>query len=317
MISEKKALESVLYSVINNDEEAIKHFKINPETLTRYKRLIKEKYQIEQLDQPNNLKKIRELYSDKELSAIANGGRIIPGKDKVPIIDFDGEYIKFGVISDTHYGSIYSDPEYTDYALDEFDRKDCDFVVHVGDVTEGMSNRAGHVYELSHIGYEKQREHAIEVLSKWKGKMYLISGNHDRWYIKSNGANIVKDIAEKLPDGEFLGHDEGNISLNGMAELRLWHGEDGNSYATSYRIQKVVESFTGGDKPHILVLGHVHKSLYVYDRHIHCVGAGSIQKQSKWMRGKRIAAHTGFWIIEAWINEGVSKFRQMWYPFYV
>ena len=266
---------------------------------------------------PENLRRIGEIYTDKELEAIAKGGRIIPGRDKVPIVSFDGEYVKFGVMSDSHYGSIYSDPNYTEMAFEEMDKENCSFIVHPGDVVEGMSNRAGHVYELSHIGYEAQKEHAIDILKQWNKKIYMVSGNHDRWYIKSNGANIVKDIADSLPDGEFIGHDEGNISLNGTVELRLWHGEDGNSYAVSYRIQKIIESLTGGDKPHILIAGHVHKSTYLFERHIHCISAGSLQKQSKWMRGKRIPAHTGFWILEAWINGGVKKFRQTWYPFYV
>jgi hypothetical protein len=35
------------------------------------------------------------------------------------------------------------------------------------------------------------------------------------------------------------------------------------------------------------------------------------------MRGKRIAAHTGFWIIDVWVKkEGVSKISGTWYPFY-
>jgi hypothetical protein len=127
---------------------------------------------------------------------------------------------------------------------------------------------------------------------------------------------IVKDIAERLPDAEFLGHDEGDINLSGNTVLKLWHGEDGNSYAVSYRIQKVVESFSGGEKPHAMFLGHTHKSTYLFERNIHCYSMGSIEQQSNWMRSKRIAAHTGFWIIDFWVNAQGVRSRGCFYPFY-
>jgi predicted phosphodiesterase len=315
----ERVLEVLLYAQAHGDEETIKHFKLKPETLPRYKRAAKDQYQINLSENPTNLKKIIERYSEKELTAIAEGGRVIPGQDPVPIVHFTGEQIRFGVVGDTHFGSIYTKPEHLEQAIKEFKKERCEFLCHCGDVTEGMSRRPGHVYELSHIGYEAQRDHAVEVMGQWGKQWYIISGNHDRWYLKNSdaGANICDDIATQLPKAKFLGHDEGNISLRGKASLRLWHGEDGNSYAISYRIQKVVESFTGGDKPSIMVLGHVHKQANFMLRHIQCFGVGCIQMQSAFMRSKRIEAHTGFWIIDAYVGKrGVSKITSTWYPFY-
>lgn len=263
------------------------------------------------------LSKIGQMFTPQELQAIANGGRLMPGYAKVPIINFNGGRIRIGGITDTHIGSKYFNKERLFQAFDEFRKENVDIVAHVGDVTEGMSGRPGHVYELDQIGYDRQRQEAIEVLSNWKGKMYLIDGNHDRWFIKSNGALIVKDIAAALPNAEFLGHDEGDISLGGKATLKLWHGEDGSSYAVSYRLQKVIESLSGGEKPSVMFFGHTHKSTYLFERNVHCYSMGSIQSQSAWMRGKRIAAHTGFWIVDIWVNKsGVSKTSGTFYPFY-
>jgi len=181
-----------------------------------------------------------------------------------------------------------------------------------------MSNRSGHIYELSHLGYAAQKEHAIEVLSQWSDTpIYMVSGNHDLWFKKSNGADVVNDICEVIPNAEYLGEHEGDISLNGKGILKLWHGGDGNSYAISYRLQKIIEAITGGEKPDMLIAGHVHKSMYMYDRHVHVYSAGAIQRQTPWMRGKRIASHTGFWIVEAWVNsDGISKTRGEWFPYY-
>ena len=320
-VTKERVLEVLLYCQVHGEKATIEHFDLKKlETLDRYKRQAKQQFHIEISDISQNVKKIQERYSEKELASIAEGGRVIPGQDPVPVVDFSGIRIRFGAITDTHIGSIYFNPEHLELAVKEFKKEKCDFIVHCGDVTEGMSRRHGHIYELSKIGYEAQRDHSVDIMNLWNKQWYLISGNHDRWYLKNSdaGANIVEDIADKLPEAQFLGHDEGNISLKGKATLRLWHGEDGNSYAVSYRIQKVVESFTGGDKPSIMVLGHVHKQANFFIRHIHCFGGGCIQMQSAFMRSKRIEAHTGFWIIDAYLGQrGISKVTSTWYPFYV
>ena len=222
-------------------------------------------------------------------------------------------------MSDTHIGSIYTDVSYIYSAFDKFAERGVDMVCHCGDVFEGMSNRPGHVYELSDIGYSEQLEKGREIFSHWTDTpIYMIDGNHDRWYIKSSGAVIVDALCDGQNNLKYIGHDEGDIKLKGSpATIRLWHGEDGSSYAFSYRIQKIVESFSGGDKPSVLVCGHVHKAYYCFDRNVHCLSAASIQKQSKWMRGKRLAAHTGFWVVELIINKsGVGSMTSTFYPFY-
>lgn len=263
------------------------------------------------------LKKIGDQYSNQELQSIASGGRIMPGFAKVPVINFNGKHFRIGGFGDTHIGSKYFSDQRIYQAFEQFEKEKCDFVTHTGDVSEGMSNRPGQIYELDQLGYHSQREKCVEVLGQWNGKMYLISGNHDRWFLKSNGANIVLDVAKMLPDAEFLGHDEGDISLNGKATLKLWHGEDGSSYAVSYRIQKVIESLSGGEKPSVMFFGHTHKSTYLFERNVHCYSMGCIESQSAWMRGKRLSAHTGFWIIDLWVNEqGISKSQGCFYPFY-
>jgi predicted phosphodiesterase len=302
----------------NGEEKTRETFSISQSTLEKYRRTYKEQISND-IDKKIYLGKIFERFSEHELKAIAEGTRIIPGQESVPRIDFEGQRIRIGFLTDTHIGSIFFKPELLEQAIEEFKKEGCEIVCHAGDVTDGMSRREGHVYELSHIGYDRQKDYAIELLSQWEGKMYCISGNHDLWFLKNAniGANIVKDICEKLPDAEFLGYDEGDISLNGKATLRLWHGGDGNSYATSYRIQKIIESFTGGEKPNVLLAGHTHKQLYMFERHIHAVSGGSICLQTSWMRMKRIQAHPGFWILDIWINDtGVSKFQSCWFPFY-
>jgi predicted phosphodiesterase len=313
-----ETLQKIISVYISEGETAtLAQFSLTPETLNRYLREARKRG-MSLTDKNKIMSQILQSYSEKELEAIAKGGRIVPGYGKVPIVNFEGQRIRIGAITDTHIGSNKMSPDRIYQAFEEFRKEKVDFITHSGDVTEGMSNRPGHVYELTNIGYANQKLAAVEIFKQWTDtNIYAIDGNHDRWFIKSNGARIVEDIDKEVENFHFIGHDEGDISLNGKATLKLWHGEDGNSYALSYRLQKILESLTGGEKPNAMLCGHTHKYVNIFERHVFCTSIGCMQSQTPWMRGKRIAAHTGFSIIDYWVNDkGICKMTSTWYPFY-
>jgi predicted phosphodiesterase len=266
----------------------------------------------------NLMRQIRERYSDKELKALVTGS-LHTKEQSTHIHQHNGDELIIGVMSDTHIGSKYTDLSHIDEAFQAFDDAGVHFITHSGDVFEGVSGRPGHVYELTEIGYHAQLEKGREIFKSPPAPIYFIDGNHDRWFIQSAGAMIVEELCRGNKDLTYLGHDEGNIILDPYGvKVRLWHGEDGSSRGHSYRVQCIIESLTGGDKPHVFIAGHTHKAFYVFERHIHCVSAGAIQSQSKWMRSKRLPSHTGFWIIRMTVNEkGVGRFSSEWFPFYV
>jgi predicted phosphodiesterase len=97
----------------------------------------------------------------------------------------------------------------------------------------------------------------------------------------------------------------------------LFHPNDGTAYATSYKIQKLAESFEGGKKPHILIEGHYHKALYAFIRNIHCFESGTLCSQTQFMRGKKISAHKGFFIVELEASKnGIESISPKFYPAY-
>lgn len=263
------------------------------------------------------LQLIAERYSDEELRLLSKGHGLEDRNLTFPKISLTGEHHKIGVISDGHLGSKYSPIDFHLSAFDTFKKENCECILHCGDLVEGLNPKRSdtQIYELSHIGYQEQKKLAVDVFSQCELPVYAISGNHDSWY-KSMGADIVEQICEEMPNMQYLGYNQADITI-GNATIRLFHGGDGNSYALSYRLQKLAESFTGGKKPNILLAGHVHKMCYVFDRMIHCVSVPSLQMQTPWMAGKKIAAHTGFLIIEFDTNEnGVCNFQFRYYPFY-
>lgn len=227
-------------------------------------------------------------------------------------------HIKYMCISDAHIGhEKFLEDSFLE-AVKIANKEKVDFVVDPGDHLEGMSGRPGHIYELEHIGFTAQMKKCAELYAQFKMPIYGIDGNHDQWYAaKNNGGVIVGEhMQNDIPNYTHLGQDEGRLQI-GPLEIMLFHPNDGTAYATSYKGQKMVESFTGGEKPHILHEGHYHKALYFFLRNVHTFESGTLCGQSKFMRGKKIPAHTGFWIVDVWYNkDGVKRLRPEFYPIY-
>lgn len=311
MISKDKTLEIVEYALLNGEPATLVAFNISAETYNRYKREYKKHYG----ETADLLMALKEKFTPQELQELAKKDYIQPFNKK-SLLSFDGEDIVFGALTDTHIGSQYTDESMILSALKEFDAQGCQFLIHSGDLTEGMSGREGHVYELSHIGYKAQKESAINIFSKWTKPSYYISGNHDLWYMSKNdaGANIVEDICGHLPNSTYLGMHEGDINVNGIL-IRLWHGNDFSSSTHSYRIQQILASLNVQDIPDVLIAGHSHKNGYFYDRGCHALTAGCLQQQSGFMRYKRLPAHVGFYIIRMRVKEGkMVSFSPTYYP---
>jgi predicted phosphodiesterase len=313
MVSKGKILEIISFYLDKGKEETLTAYSLSEETFNRYYREYKKQFG-SSIDLYSQLK---DRFTVDELKALASG----TGKEtdsRTQVINFDCEEIVFGALTDSHIGSKYTDESYIVSALEEFEKQNCSFFIHAGDVTEGMSGRDGHTYELTHIGYKAQKEASVRLFSKWKKPAYYLSGNHDLWYMnKANiGADIVEDITQSIPNAVYLGQHEGDLIINGIT-LKLWHGEDTGSYATSYRIQKLIESLNEKELPDALFCGHTHKQGYFFERNIQAVTLGSIQKQSAWMRRKRLPAHCGFYIIKMGVkNNKIIWFEPRFYPFY-
>lgn len=347
-LSQKK-IDIVEYYIENSVEQTLENFAITSETLYRYIRdynrilnknaralkLEKDSQKtidvIKEIDKtlnntktPEDKKKeklvetLLQKYTFNELTSISKGYSPTIHDYKPMKVDFTGNKVKIGIVSDTHMGSKYFFEEWWDSMIEVFLNEKVDFIVHVGDLVEGLSSRAGHVYDLTKIGYTPQKNYAIEMLRKIPSNIniYAISGNHDRWFIKAANANIVKDIADIVENFHYIGSDEGDIYLNKNVYIKLWHGEDGSSYSYSYRIQKIVESLGIHEMPNILITGHVHKAFFVpSERGVACLSAGALCSISSFMRSKKLANHSGFWTMDVTFDdEKVLSCKPEYFP---
>jgi predicted phosphodiesterase len=231
---------------------------------------------------------------------------------------YDTKRVKIGIISDTHIGSKYFNQELFMNSIKTFNREGVDAIYHSGDLIEGMSNREGHIYELETIGVTNQIKKAVELLNLYKQPLFFITGNHDEWASKKSDQGVIvgEYINTLLPNAEFLGEYNADVKLAPNVTMRLTH-EGSSAYALSYSMQKRINGISGGDKPEILVNGHIHKALYMFYRNIHGVEAATFQEQTPFMRMKGSPAMTGYYVFDIGLNKrGVNEFNFKFYPGY-
>lgn len=320
-VGSERAEEIAEYIRDRGVDAAAAEFNLSRETIRRYMRHAKNQNSpadpIDN-DKQNLLKRLADQYSEADLRALLN--EPFKPRSRTTQYNFSGDRILIGVSSDWHVGSSYLNEDRIAAMSQVYKSEGVVMNLIAGDLTEGMSGRDGHIYELRHCGYKAQKNAATKLLSSFDFcDTKIISGNHDLWFAsKANmGALIVEDVCQSLLRCEYLGEHEGSVFLNG-ARADLWHGEDGAAYALSYRIQKIVESIEGGTKPQMIFAGHDHKALYIPSlRNIQAVASGCVQHQTPWMRRKKLAAFCGFWLVELTIREGeVKRFKPEWLPFY-
>jgi hypothetical protein len=89
-----------------------------------------------------------------------------------------------------------------------------------------------------------------------------------------------------------------NANSGAFSILRVVHPGGGSAYATSYRPQKIIESYEGGEKPAVAFFGHYHKLDAGNIRNVWTCQTGTQQDQTPFMRKKSLEAHVGGAIVE-------------------
>jgi predicted phosphodiesterase len=228
-----------------------------------------------------------------------------------------GQHVKYGYISDTHIGQRKFKDDLFYQAAEHFNKEKVDFVLHPGDHVEGMSGRPGHVYELNLIGFQAQVNRAAQLYKEINATIYGIDGNHDHWYVQKGdaGAYVGRTLAGLVKNFKHLGEWEGDLLIGNHLKIKMLHAGDGTAYADSYKLQKRIESFTPGEKPHIFHEGHYHKALYEFRRNVHGFESGTLCGQTGWMRGKGIQAHLGYGVVDVHFDKtGVHKLVHQFVP---
>lgn len=213
----------------------------------------------------------------------------------------DNTYL-FGFIGDTHIGSKYCRYDVLDDLYTRFSEANVDRVFHCGNWIEGEANF--NKYDIEIYGLDAQCQALADRYPDVGIVTYAVAGDdHEGWYNQREGIDIGRHmetimIENGRSDWEDLGYMEAFIKLTNSNsgktnQLLVMHPGGGSAYAVSYRPQKIVESFSGGDKPSVLLIGHYHKASYNHFRNVHCIQVGCTQDQTPFLRKKSIHVDVG------------------------
>ena len=220
----------------------------------------------------------------------------------------EGEEYRFGAIADTHLCSIKQELRalHTYYQICQ--NRGIKDVYHAGDLVAGQGVYAGQEYELIVFGADNQIDYFCKNYPKVEGiTTHFILGNHDYAYVKQLGVNVGSHIAEKRPDMDFLGVFQGDVQYGKIKLIRLVHPDGGMPYALSYKAQKYVEQIASGNKPRILLCGHLHTQYHFLYRNIAVYGCGCFEGQTTLIARKGINPVIGGWIITIKLGNDAKK----------
>ena len=243
-------------------------------------------------------------------------------KAETTLIPYYEQAYRFGIVSDTHAGSIKEQLTNLNLAYDIFHAHGISEVYNAGDMTAGIKMYKGQEFEVHQHGADKQRDWTIKNYPQRKGiKTYAIAGNHDGSFLKEAGYDIVRAICKDREDLVYCGFCFGQIALENGLRIELLHPDGGVPYAQSYRSQKINEARgRGEDIPHITLYGHMHISLFNPYLDVYDIMCGCFEGQTTYEKRKGLLPQIGCWIIEVTTKQingkpEITRIYQEWIPF--
>lgn len=226
----------------------------------------------------------------------------LEGTIKQFVADKNGQFT-FAVSTDEHLCSKYAREDCLNDFYDHVVKRGITTVFNCGNMIDGLMPFNQH--EITHHGLADQTRHLVSAYPQRAGiDIHSIWGaDHEGWASRREGIDVGRYIETAFreagrEDWHNLGFAEAFVEVIHPAtgkgsKILLTHPGGGSAYATSYFSQKLAESFGGGEKPALVLIGHLHKLDYTYARSIHLIQCGTFQSQSLFMRSKKLAAHVG------------------------
>lgn len=221
-------------------------------------------------------------------------------------------YITFGLISDTQLCSMYQQLSllHTAYKIGEEEK--ISFMLHSGDLVDGEGVYRGQEYEIFAHGADAQADYVINNYPESKKfKTYIVAGNHDLSFKQKIGHNIVRRICEKRKDLIYRGDLNARFNVKKL-NFEIIHPRGGQSYARSYRAQRIIEASTGDfitrirsiairkeEIPQIFISGHLHINFWMTYRGVQSYLVPCFQSQTPFLKSLGLYPEIGMFIVRA------------------
>jgi hypothetical protein len=216
-----------------------------------------------------------------------------------PYVSRPNGRFRFGWLGDTHLGSKYYRADVLRDIYRRFADADLDRIFHCGNWIDGEARF--NKFDLLVHGMDAQIRYLRDEYPIAPNGLttYAVAGDdHEGWYSQREGVDVGRYAESEMraggrTDWRNLGYMEAYVPLRHAvtgktSHLHVVHPGGGSAYATSYTVQKLVESYSGGSKPAVLLAGHYHKLEFINVRGVWCVQTGCTLDQTPFARKKRL-----------------------------
>jgi len=238
-----------------------------------------------------------------------------PSKEFKPTeITYFKKFLRAGLVSDTQIGSKYQQLTLLHDAYADFDKRHVDFVLHAGDVFDGVGVYSGQDVEIfMHDPFgDQQVKYASQNYPKLASgrRTYLIGGQHDRVFYKRHARNIIRMLCKERKDLIDRGFFFAKFKVKN-AMIALQHPGGGVAYARSYKMQKIVENIVGfissmpkSKSPQVMAFGHWHIPCYLPNyMGVDAFSLPCFQAQTPYLAEKGLMPVVGYAVADLYFDE--------------
>ena len=212
--------------------------------------------------------------------------------------------LAIGIISDTCLNSKYARLDILNTAYDFFKRSNVPYVLHCGNITEGYAKGDTHVEHILHQDYDGMLDYIQQNYPDIGVPTYFIGGRNERSFFKrmvvmvdeegdnyesedykqsvwKEKTNVCQDLEMLRKDFNFLGWHNAKVRIAPRTTLALASPKSGSRkpYTISHPIQKIIESYGGGEKPDVQVVGYYNQRWSGIHLGINAIMVGTTQNQ--------------------------------------
>ena len=230
--------------------------------------------------------------------------------EKKSLVARFGRHMKFGLISDTHFGNKHARQDALEGYYDVAEKEGVREVLMCGDILDGTDIFPGQLSEQNLYSQDEQVDDVLKNFPRRKRMTtHFITGNHDLRQFERGGSDPGRAI-DKRADLDYLGQLDAKIQLAEGVDIEIIHPAGGPAYAISYRLQKTLSGREKDDLPSIYAQGHFHQAFYGHYKGTEAVSVPSFKDDGLWERRLGFSSVVGGWIVEADVTDDGQKIRR-------
>jgi predicted phosphodiesterase len=241
---------------------------------------------------------------------------------KVPL-NIDKNWVSFGLLSDTHYGSLYCNETAIQNYYRDLKRSGIMHAFHSGDIWDGFTGKTqiyqGQLHNVNLFGFDDAVDYIAERYPNNGINTWFILGNHDAKVLEMEGTDFGEHLSRLRSDMIYLQPYYSRLILSDSPRLKLdlVHLDQHVPYTVGYAMQKYLRNVPPSKRADIYSFGHTH-----HHQHVSVEGddesflAGGFQDANEYSIRRGMGSEIGGYKIRMRLNEynsnPIGKMEATW-----